>query len=73
MYESISIGRQDALGGSPFDLGLLAECLVFYRKVWVITDSSSLPFLATNLGMDHLIELLETGNLASISSTTIPP
>lgn len=63
MYESIAIGRQEITTGSPLDLGFLAECLVFYQKVHVVTDVDTFKFLVRTCGPDVLSQLFEMGSL----------
>src|SRR5271157_1129207 len=62
MFDRITIQRQNT-AGEPLDLGFLAECLVFYRKVRVIADPDIFKFLVTACGPDALLELLEMGAL----------
>lgn len=63
MFESICINRQNVLTGNPLDLGLLAECLVFYQEVSVITDADTFKFLVRTCNPSVLSELFEMGNL----------
>lgn len=62
MFERITINRQ-SLSGEPLDLGFLAECLVFYSKVRVVTDVESFRFLVRCCGPDELLELQAIGRL----------
>ena len=63
MFESICISRQNVLTGNPLDLGLLAECLVFYREVSVIADVDTFMFLVRVCNPSNISELFEMGNL----------
>jgi len=62
MFDRITIQRQSTVG-EPLDLGFLAECLVFYRKVRVIADPDIFKFMVRVCGPDTLLELLEMGSL----------
>lgn len=62
MFERITINRQ-GFNGEPIDLGFLAECLVFYEKVRVISDVEIFRFLVRCCGPDELLELLTMGAL----------
>ena len=62
MFDSITLGPF----GSPvpsIDAGLLAECLLFYRKVRVVTGASTFRTLVRTCGADELLDLCGTGNL----------
>lgn len=63
MFKSICISRQNVLTGNPLDLGLLAECLVFYQEVCVIADVDTFKFLVRTCTHSVLSELLEMGSL----------
>lgn len=62
MFERIVINRQGRTG-LPIDLGFLAECLVFYRKVRVVCDPDTFSFLVRCCGPDELLDLMTTGEL----------
>lgn len=62
MFERIAIHRQK-LFGSLIDLGLLAECLLFYEKVHVIADGDSFKYLVRCCGPEELLELISMGVL----------
>jgi hypothetical protein len=62
VFERITINRQ-GLVGIPFDLGALAEALLFYRKVRVIVDPGSFQYLLRCCGPDELLRLFEMGVL----------
>ncbi len=53
----MTINRRTA--GEPIDLGFLAECLVFYRRVTVITDKETFKFLVRACGPEVLLELMD--------------
>lgn len=62
MFDRITINRQ-SLTGEPIDLGFLAECLLFYKKVRVISGADAFPYLVRCCGPDELLELHEMGVL----------
>jgi hypothetical protein len=62
MFESICIGRRDFLGGL-IDFGNLAEALVFYREVHLLSDQESFKSLVRKCGSDVVLELCEMGSL----------
>jgi hypothetical protein len=55
----------DRPGGpvKPIDLGVLAECLVFYGTVRVIVDQVTFPFLVRSCGAEELLDLMNAGSL----------
>ena len=60
MFDLITIRRQDYSGtDSPLDLGFLAEAMLFYSRVRVISDPGMLRQLVVSLGPDLLIEFLK--------------
>jgi hypothetical protein len=62
MFKRITIGRKNSTG-DLIDLGLIAECLVFYEKVRVITTHDSFKYLVRCCGPDEVLELLRMGAL----------
>jgi hypothetical protein len=62
VLELITINRQGA-NGALFDLGFLAECLLFYRKVRVVVGSEAFKSLVRRCGSDEILELCEMGCL----------
>ncbi len=62
MFERITLDRP---GGplKPIDLGVLAECLLFYETVRVIVDQISFRFLVTSCGPEELLDLMDMGSL----------
>ncbi|MGO9518872.1 MAG: hypothetical protein ACLPND_17700 [Candidatus Korobacteraceae bacterium] len=62
MFQHITINRQ-RLRGEPIDLGFLAECLVFYEKVRMVSDVESFRYLVRSCGPDEVLELLRMGAL----------
>lgn len=62
MFDSITLGPF----GSPIasiDGGLLAECLLFYKKVRVITSRATFTTLVRTCGAEELLELCNMGCL----------
>ena len=62
MFDHITVTRQ-GLSGAPIDLGTLAECLLFYRKVRVVSDVDILKYLMRCCGPEDLLRLIEMGAL----------
>ena len=62
MFDSITLGPFGSPNAS-IDVGLLAECLLFYRKVRVITSAETFKTLFRICGADELLELCEMGSL----------
>jgi hypothetical protein len=62
MFERITLDRA---GGpaNPIDLGVLAECLVFYGTVRVIVDQVTFRFLVCSCGAEQLLDLMTMGAL----------
>jgi hypothetical protein len=62
MFDRITLDRP---GGpvKPLDLGVLAECLVFYKTVRVIVDQVTFQFLVKSCGPEELLDLLDMGSL----------
>jgi hypothetical protein len=62
MFERITLDRPgDAV--NPIDLGLLAECLVFYQAVRLIVDHNTFSFLVNSCGPGQLLDLMSMGSL----------
>ena len=62
MFDSITLGPF----GSPIpsiDAGLLAECLLFYGKVRVVTSAGTFQTLVRTCGAEELLELCDMGCL----------
>jgi hypothetical protein len=57
MFNSIIV-RKSLPGVSNVDIGLMAECLIFYEKVYVIADMSMLRSIVEQIGLDILEELI---------------
>jgi hypothetical protein len=57
LFERIAIPRQSRTG-APIDLGLLAECLLFYGKVRILADQDLFKYLVRCCGPDELLELI---------------
>jgi hypothetical protein len=62
MFESICI-RHNQDTGSPLDLGFLAEALLYYRRVHICGDRTTLTFLTRTLGPEVLLDLLQSNHL----------
>jgi hypothetical protein len=64
MFRSICVNQQIAPGGPhPFDLGFLAEALLFYDDARLIANINALNYLVRSCGPDTVIALLEEGFL----------
>jgi len=57
MFNSIIV-RKSLPGVSNVDIGLMAECLIFYEKVHVIADMSMLRSIVEQIGLDIFEELI---------------
>jgi hypothetical protein len=62
MFERICINRQDPFG-VPIDLGFLAEALVFYQRVHLVSDSEMFKSVIRICGHEPIIEMMEMGVL----------
>jgi len=62
MFDSITLGPFGA-PNAIIDAGLLAECLLFYRRVRVVAGSQTLKTLVRTCGADELLELCAMGCL----------
>jgi hypothetical protein len=60
MFDSICLHNPQAVG-SAFDLGILAETMVFYRHTRVLADAAELVSLLRICGPDSLCAALESG------------
>lgn len=58
MFNSIIV-RKSLPGISNVDIGLMAECLIFYEKVHVIADMSMLRSIVEQIGLEILEELID--------------
>src|SRR5215210_1459103 len=64
MFESICIRQKSKSSlGHPFDLGVVAEALVFYGKVRVMASHANLEAILRTFTPEGLIELLESDYL----------
>jgi hypothetical protein len=57
MFDSIII-RKSLPGSADIDIGLMAECLLFYEKIHLIADMSMLRKIVEHIGLDVLEELI---------------
>jgi hypothetical protein len=62
MFDSITLGPFGSPNAS-IDAGLLAECLLFYGKVCVVTNPGTLVALVRTCGAEELLELCDMGCL----------
>jgi len=60
MFDSICLHSPEEVG-SAFDLGILAEALVFYRHTRILADASELVSLLRICGPDSLCSAFENG------------
>jgi hypothetical protein len=58
MFEAICI-RRTADSGTPLDVGLLIEALIFYQKAHVVADPGTLELLISGPGPGFLLELID--------------
>lgn len=63
MFEKIVIRRSNKSSG--IDVGIIAECLLFYRKSHILLDHGSLISLIDQLNIHGLIDLLERPEVES--------
>lgn len=62
MFKAITIKSKEA-AGLKLDIGFLAECLLFYRTVNLLSDAGSLLELFQLCGIDEVRELVKIGRL----------
>lgn len=62
MFEAITIKSKET-SGLKIDIGFLAECLLFYRSVNLLSDKNTLPELLELCGIDEVRELIKRGRL----------
>lgn len=60
MFEYVCVHPKEP-EGTKFDLGLLAESLIFYGKVYLVIPANALPGLIQQIGPDLLLELISEG------------
>ncbi|SFH61287.1 hypothetical protein SAMN05216299_1358 [Nitrosospira sp. Nsp14] len=79
MFEAITFSRQNKYDTiNPLDIGWLVECMLFYQKVTVVANESTLRQLITYFGSDKLLILINeevltilfTESLAAIHTTS---
>lgn len=56
----------------PTDIGLIAENLLYYQNVNIVSVPDTVPILINNCGVDSLIELLTNRNLRILFKENIP-
>lgn len=61
MFESITLKINKY--SNPLDIGYLAECILFYDKVYLLIDKDSLIDLFRKCGVESIKILIERGNL----------
>lgn len=61
MFKNICIIPNDL--SYPTDMGFIAENLLYYEKVNIVSGTKTLPVLINNCGIETLIELLTNRNL----------
>lgn len=61
MFESIVIRK--SLENSFVDIGLIAECLLFYNKIQLVADPHMLQIVVRHIGLDTLEALIQNGNI----------
>ena len=61
MFGSIII-RKSLPETAELDVGLIAECLIFYEKVHVIGDISMLRLLTSKIGLETIEELIKNNS-----------
>ena len=62
MFDSV-IFKKSLPGNADVDIGLLAECLIFYNKVHVISNMSMLRLIVSKIGLDTLEHLINNEHL----------
>lgn len=74
----LAVLRNNGDGTSAVDAGLVAETLLFYRKIHIVSNFSMLVELIKKIGPDNLISILKSGratltlsrsNLATLTET----
>jgi hypothetical protein len=71
MFEGICINRQDPFG-MGIDVGFLAEALVFYQRVHIVSDGEMFKALVRIAGHKVIIEMMEMGILTIDFIESIP-
>lgn len=67
MFKSISFFNQNKTGTvPPLDIGMLVECMLFYKETFVVANQSTLRQLFGYFGVDRVVELIEEGLLKII-------
>ena len=64
MFEAITFSHQNKNDPiNPLDIGWLVECMMFYQKVTVVANNSTLKQLMNYFGSDKLLVLINEGLL----------
>ncbi len=64
MFEKIVLRRSE--DGQTPSLGDLSEALLFYQKVHLVLDRSSVTYFVRMIGMEQLLEVLSRGNVSAV-------
>lgn len=64
MFEHVVLRRAE--GGTPVTVGQIAESLLYYQKVHVVIDRSTLFQLVKQIGIDNLKSLLKRSELSAV-------
>jgi len=71
MFEKITFRNQNTTAsGTPIDIGLLLECMIFYKKVTVVANQTVLKQLITVFGFESLHELIDRNILEILFTET---
>lgn len=71
MFERITFRRQNKENTDrPIDIGLLLEALLFYKKIFVVADTSILRQLLRTFDFDCLNEIIDRGILEILYTET---
>lgn len=67
MFDAIVVRRTTAIGDDyPFDLGRLAEAMLFYRKVHLVLTRRGIEQLVRKCGPDVAIEIAANSNIDAV-------
>jgi len=79
MFESISFRSQNKDNNNPLDIGMLLECMLFYRTTNIIANEFILKQLLRDLGMEqvnllveeHILKIIYTESGTGIKTNTL--